>query len=242
MSVIDKDGNMFDTTSSGGWISGCVILGNTGIAMSSRGEQFFLDEKRANHVEPRKRPRYTLTPSLVNDFRVGWNYFSTATVNPFSVANNATAGTDLGIASFDGDSKYNNPGIPDFGITGFNGFGSAGTNWYQNDSTSQLSEQMSWSHGAHNVMAGMEFRRLATGRAAVNSARGTFSFNGTQTGYAPADFILGTPVSFATAGPEIRGHPAPSLAARRSECSAPRRRRPGRRRARALYRAREMWG
>ena len=65
MSVIDKDGNMFDTTSSGGWISGCVILGNTGIAMSSRGEQFFLDEKRANHVEPRKRPRYTLTPSLV---------------------------------------------------------------------------------------------------------------------------------------------------------------------------------
>ena len=50
MSVIDKDGNMFDTTSSGGWISGCVILGNTGIAMSSRGEQFFLDEKRANHA------------------------------------------------------------------------------------------------------------------------------------------------------------------------------------------------
>jgi gamma-glutamyltranspeptidase/glutathione hydrolase len=65
MSVIDKDGNMFDTTSSGGWISGCVILGNTGIQMSSRGEQFFLDPQRANHVEPRARPRYTLTPSLV---------------------------------------------------------------------------------------------------------------------------------------------------------------------------------
>src|SRR6266566_4417494 len=45
MSVIDRDGNMFDTTSSGGWISGCVILGNTGIQMSSRGEQFFLDPK-----------------------------------------------------------------------------------------------------------------------------------------------------------------------------------------------------
>ena len=65
MSVIDKDGNMFDTTSSGGWISGCVILGDTGIQMSSRGEQFFLDKDRANHVEPRARPRYTLTPSLV---------------------------------------------------------------------------------------------------------------------------------------------------------------------------------
>ncbi len=65
MSVIDKDGNMFDTTSSGGWISGCVILGDTGIAMSSRGEQFWLDEHRANSLRPRARPRYTLTPSLV---------------------------------------------------------------------------------------------------------------------------------------------------------------------------------
>ena len=67
---------------------------------------------------------------------------------------NTTAGTDLGIPGFDGDSKYNNPGIPDFNITGFNGFGSAGTNWYQNDSTNQLSEQISWNHGSHNIMAG----------------------------------------------------------------------------------------
>ena len=65
MSVIDKDGNMFDTTSSGGWISGAVILGDTGIPMSTRGEQFWLDETRANQLRPRARPRYTLTPSLV---------------------------------------------------------------------------------------------------------------------------------------------------------------------------------
>ncbi|MBI2686080.1 MAG: TonB-dependent receptor [Acidobacteria bacterium] len=151
---------------------------------------------------------HTLTPNIVNDLRVGRNFFNTATVNPFSVNNQKTAGTDLGIPGFNGDSLYNNPGIPDFGITGFNGLGSGGTNWYQNDSTVQLSEQISWSHGSHNIMAGMEFRRLATGRAAVNSARGTFSFNGTQTGYAPADFVLGVPVSFATSGPEIRGRVA----------------------------------
>ena len=151
---------------------------------------------------------HTLTPNVVNDFRVGRNFFDTYTINPFAAAKSATAGTDLGIPNFDGDSKYNNPGIPDFGITGFNGFGSGGTNWYQNDSTHQISEQISWSRGTHNIMAGAEFRRLATGRAAVNSARGTFSFNGTQSGYAPADFRLGNPVSFATAGPEIRGRVA----------------------------------
>ncbi len=57
-------------------------------------------------------------------------------------------------------------------------------------------------------MAGFEFSRLATGRAAVNSARGAFTFNGTLTGYAPADFILGTPQTFTTPGPEVRGRVA----------------------------------
>jgi hypothetical protein len=133
---------------------------------------------------------------------------NTATLNPFAVAKNTNAGTGLGIPGFNGDSQFNNPGIPDFTITGFNGLNNAGSNWYQNDSTVQLSEQISWSHGSHNIMAGLEFRRLATGRAAVNSARGTFTFNGTLSGYAPADFILGLPQSFATPGPEIRGRTA----------------------------------
>jgi gamma-glutamyltranspeptidase/glutathione hydrolase len=65
VAVIDKDGNMFDSTPSGGWIGGAVILGDTGIAMSVRGEQFWLDEQHANQLRPRARPRYTLTPSLV---------------------------------------------------------------------------------------------------------------------------------------------------------------------------------
>jgi gamma-glutamyltranspeptidase/glutathione hydrolase len=65
MSVIDRDGNVFDATPSGGWITGAVILGNTGIGMSVRGEQFWLDKARAAQIRPRSRPRYTLTPSLV---------------------------------------------------------------------------------------------------------------------------------------------------------------------------------
>ena len=65
MAIIDKDGNIFDVTPSGGWIPGAVILGDTGIGMSVRGEQFWLDKTRANQLRPRARPRYTLTPSLV---------------------------------------------------------------------------------------------------------------------------------------------------------------------------------
>jgi gamma-glutamyltranspeptidase/glutathione hydrolase len=65
MAIIDKDGNIFDVTPSGGWVPGAVILGDTGIGMSVRGEQFWLDKDRANQLRPRARPRYTLTPSLV---------------------------------------------------------------------------------------------------------------------------------------------------------------------------------
>jgi gamma-glutamyltranspeptidase/glutathione hydrolase len=65
MAIIDKDGNIFDVTPSGGWVPGAVILGDTGIGMSVRGEQFWLDTTRANQIRPRARPRYTLTPSIV---------------------------------------------------------------------------------------------------------------------------------------------------------------------------------
>jgi len=65
IAIIDKDGNIFDSTPSGGWIGGAVVLGDTGIAMSVRGEQFWLDRTRAAQLRPRSRPRYTLTPSIV---------------------------------------------------------------------------------------------------------------------------------------------------------------------------------
>ncbi len=65
ISIIDGDGNVFDSTPSGGWIGGSVILGETGIALSVRGEQFWLDETRAAQLRPRSRPRYSLTPSIV---------------------------------------------------------------------------------------------------------------------------------------------------------------------------------
>jgi gamma-glutamyltranspeptidase/glutathione hydrolase len=65
ISVIDRDGNVFDSTPSGAWLPTAVILGKTGIAMSVRGESFYLDKTRAAQLRPRSRPRYTLTPTIV---------------------------------------------------------------------------------------------------------------------------------------------------------------------------------
>lgn len=148
---------------------------------------------------------HTLTANLVNDARFGRNYFNTASLNYFAVNNLVNAGSQLGIPGFTGDVAYNNPGLPTMNISGFQGFGNASTNWYQDDSTWQGADQLSWTHGSHNIMAGLEFRKLETGRQATNSAQGLFTFTGQYSGYAPADFMLGVQANDTSAGPEVRG-------------------------------------
>ena len=61
----DKEGWIVSVTPSGGWIP-AVIAGNTGIGLSQRMQSFVLkaEDGPYNVVEPGKRPRATLTPSL----------------------------------------------------------------------------------------------------------------------------------------------------------------------------------
>ncbi|MEK7379639.1 MAG: gamma-glutamyltransferase, partial [Gemmatimonadota bacterium] len=61
----DSAGWVVSITPSGGWIP-AVVAGRTGIGMSQRMQSFVLDERESpfNVLEPGKRPRVTLTPSL----------------------------------------------------------------------------------------------------------------------------------------------------------------------------------
>ncbi|MCL4637600.1 MAG: gamma-glutamyltransferase [Pseudosphingobacterium sp.] len=61
----DKEGWLVAITPSGGWVPAC-IAGNTGIGMSQRLQSFVLDSivNPYNVIQPGKRPRVTLTPSL----------------------------------------------------------------------------------------------------------------------------------------------------------------------------------
>lgn len=61
----DAEGWVVSITPSGGWLPAC-IAGNTGIGMSQRMQSFVLDADLDpfNVVEPGKRPRVTLTPTL----------------------------------------------------------------------------------------------------------------------------------------------------------------------------------
>ncbi len=61
----DKEGWVVSITPSGGWLPAC-IAGHTGVGMSQRMQSFVLDATMNpfNVVEPGKRPRVTLTPTL----------------------------------------------------------------------------------------------------------------------------------------------------------------------------------
>jgi gamma-glutamyltranspeptidase/glutathione hydrolase len=62
--VIDKDGIMFSSTPSGAWLPS-VIAGDTGIALTQRAQSFLLIPGHPNELAGGKRPRITLSPTLV---------------------------------------------------------------------------------------------------------------------------------------------------------------------------------
>ncbi|WP_336965796.1 gamma-glutamyltransferase family protein [Sphingobium aquiterrae] len=64
--VVDKDGNLFSVTPSSGWmLGGAYIAGDTGVPLSNRMTVFDLDPESPNVLAPGKRPRTTLSPSIV---------------------------------------------------------------------------------------------------------------------------------------------------------------------------------
>ena len=62
--VIDKDGNMVAITPSGGWLQSSPTVPGLGFCLNSRAQMFWLTPGLPTSLEPGKRPRTTLTPTL----------------------------------------------------------------------------------------------------------------------------------------------------------------------------------
>ena len=65
LDAVDSEGNMVAATPSGGWIGTSPVIKGLGFPMGTRGQMFYLNHNRPNALAPRKRPRATLTPSMV---------------------------------------------------------------------------------------------------------------------------------------------------------------------------------
>ncbi len=64
--AIDKDGMVFASTPSGAWLPS-VIAGDTGIPLTERAQSFLLVQGSPNELAGGKRPRVTLSPTLVTE-------------------------------------------------------------------------------------------------------------------------------------------------------------------------------
>jgi Carboxypeptidase regulatory-like domain len=148
-----------------------------------------------------------LSSSAVNDFRFGRHRSTIDSLNFFTNGGfPADAGSQLGIPGFTTDEA--NPGLPVIAIANYMPIGGqnmASTNWFQNDTTWQISDIFSFTKGAHNLAAGFDSRKVITNRTANNAPRGQFSFSGQLSNHPVADFLLGLPNQVVSPGPLFPG-------------------------------------
>jgi len=64
VNVVDGQGNAFSATPSGAWLPS-VIAGDTGIPLTTRLQSFVMTPGHPNQLQPGKRPRVTLSPTLI---------------------------------------------------------------------------------------------------------------------------------------------------------------------------------
>jgi gamma-glutamyltranspeptidase/glutathione hydrolase len=64
LDVADSRGNLVAATPSGGWLNGSPVIPELGFCLGTRAQMFWLEEGLPSSLEPKKRPRTTLSPTL----------------------------------------------------------------------------------------------------------------------------------------------------------------------------------
>lgn len=139
----------------------------------------------------------TLTPSIVNEARFGYNNF-------FNSLGRELAGTRDVVKELAIPGVASGPpiswGIPSIAVQGFSGFGDDSEGPYvNNNKTFQFIDNLSWTKGSHSLRFGGEIRWDQYNQVGNQFARGAFLFEPTATtnrgasgtGNAFADFLLG---------------------------------------------------
>ncbi|MEM9061585.1 MAG: gamma-glutamyltransferase [Pseudomonadota bacterium] len=65
LDVVDRWGNLVSATPSGGWLQSAPAVPGIGFNITTRGQMFWLDERLPSHLAPGRRPRTTLTPTVI---------------------------------------------------------------------------------------------------------------------------------------------------------------------------------
>ncbi|MEC7258329.1 MAG: gamma-glutamyltransferase, partial [Pseudomonadota bacterium] len=72
LDIIDRWGNMVSATPSGGWLQSAPVVPGLGFPLNTRAQMFWLEDGLPSSLAPGRRPRTTLTPSLVKKDGKPW--------------------------------------------------------------------------------------------------------------------------------------------------------------------------
>jgi hypothetical protein len=144
---------------------------------------------------------YSFSPTLLNEFRFGFNRFNTLHNGSDSEVDK---NNELGIRNGNLAAFPETRGVANFGIPGLTGTGSPGfTNAIRLSNTYQLTENVTWVKNAHTIKFGADLKRIeSTLTNPEQNPRGFFNFNTNFTsragsgGAAFASFLLGAPDNY----------------------------------------------
>jgi hypothetical protein len=142
---------------------------------------------------------WVVSPSIVNTARFGWSRFDNTIVGTHSYTEDIN-GELLQISGLNlsGDSAF--WGLPNFGITGYTGFGDRANIYLTHNNIWEVTNDLSWVFGKHVMKMGFTAKRINYNQLGNQFAVGGFDFDGTATqnpasrtgtGDPMADFLLG---------------------------------------------------
>lgn len=134
---------------------------------------------------------HRFTQRIFGTFTANYNRGSSR-LTPF-FANVRNIAAEAGITGTNQEPQNWGPPRLSFG-SGIAGLGDAEQSFNRNQ-TAGVGYDLFWSHGAHNLRMGGDFRRQQFNLLSQQDPRGTFSFTGEVAGYDFADFLLGLPAT-----------------------------------------------
>jgi len=141
---------------------------------------------------------HTVSANKVNEFRLGFVYtLESQDVNgprlfdQYGIKGALDAPDIKGLPTFTltGFSQLGTPTT--LGVTPIPASGSGNRPVLKSGKVWQLLDNFSWTHDRHAIKFGVDFSRVTEFAKATNSARPSFTFNGTYTGSGLGDFLLG---------------------------------------------------
>lgn len=136
---------------------------------------------------------FTFTPSLINSVHIDYSRLSVSRSNP----SNMPSPAKLGVNMYNGAPNYTELSVS--GFFGIGGGSNATADFIRNQW--QYADDMDWIRGRHHFIFGGEFIANQMDENNVQFVNGNFSFDGSATNSALADFLLGYVHSLTDSGP-----------------------------------------